>query len=104
MRRGEVWSAELPPPVGRRPVVLLSREEAYAVRSLITVAPVTTRTRGIRSEVQLGPEQGLPKPCVANLDTIATIPKAALRDRISLLPREKIEAINAALRLALGLA
>ncbi len=84
--------------------MLLSREEAYAVRSLITVAPVTTRTRGIRSEVQLGPEQGLPKPCVANLDTIATIPKAALRDRISLLPREKIEAINAALRLALGLA
>ena len=103
MRRGEVWWAELPPPVGRRPVVLLSREEAYAVRNLVTVAPVTTRSRGIRSEVRLGPEQGLPKPCVANLDTIATIPKAALRDRISLLPLEKIEALNAAIRFALGL-
>lgn len=103
MRRGEVWWAELPPPVGHRPVVLLSREEAYAVRNLVTVAPVTTRSRGIRSEVRLGPEQGLPKPCVANLDTIATIPKVALRDRISLLPLEKIEAINAAIRFALAL-
>ena len=37
MRRGEVWWADLPVPVGRRPVVLLSRNEAYAVRELVTV-------------------------------------------------------------------
>ena len=103
MRRGEVWWAELPPPVGRRPVVLLSRDEAYAVRNLVTVAPVTTRIRGIRTEVRLGPEQGLPKPCVANLDTIATIPRAALGERVSLLPMETIQAINAAIRFALAL-
>ena len=39
MRRGEVWWADLPPPAGRRPVLLLSRNEAYAVRQLVTVAP-----------------------------------------------------------------
>lgn len=103
MRRGEVWWAELPPPFGRRPVVLLSREEAYPVRNQVTVAPVTTRIRRIRSEVPLGPEQGLPRQCVANLDTIGTIPKGALRERIALLPHEKIQAINAAIRFALGL-
>jgi len=40
---------------------------------------------------------------VANLDTIGTIPKGALRERIALLPHEKIQAINTAIRFALGL-
>lgn len=70
MRRGEVWWTDLPPPAGRRPVVLLSRNEAYAVRELVTVAPITTRARRIPTEVPLGPAEGLPKACVVNLDTI----------------------------------
>jgi len=41
MRRGEIWWAELPAPGGRRPVLLLSRNEAYVVRQLVTVAPIT---------------------------------------------------------------
>lgn len=98
-----MWWAELPSPFGRRPVVLLSRDEAYAIRNQVTVAPVTTRVRGIRSEVPLGPEQGLPRRCVANLDTMGTIPKVALRERIALLPREKVQAINTAIRFALAL-
>ncbi len=103
MRRGEVWWAELPPPAGKRPVVLLSRNEAYAVRELVTVAPVTTRIRQIPTEVPLGNDEGLPKPCVANLDTITTIPKAALTERISTLPPPKIAEVERALRFALGL-
>ena len=51
MKRGEIWWAELELPAGRRPVVVLSRDEAYAVRSLIIVAPITTRIRHIPSEV-----------------------------------------------------
>ncbi|MCL0048232.1 type II toxin-antitoxin system PemK/MazF family toxin, partial [Dehalococcoidia bacterium] len=70
MRRGEIWWAELTPPAGRRPVLLLSRNEAYAVRELVTVAPVTTRMRHIPSEVPLGSEDGLPKPCVVNLPLV----------------------------------
>jgi mRNA interferase MazF len=104
MRRGEVWWAELGPPAGSRPVVLLSRDDAYAIRSLLTVAPVTTRQRGIPAEVALGPEEGLPRPCVANLDSITTIPKASLRKRVAFLPLLKRLAIDDALRFALGLA
>lgn len=103
MRRGEVWWTELDPPAGKRPVVLLSRDEAYAVRAMVTVAPVTMRIRRIRSEVLLGPKDGLTKPCVANLDSILTIPKAYLRDRISALSREKLRELDAAIRFALGL-
>ncbi len=102
MKRGEVWWADLPPPAGRRPVVLLSRDEAYAVRSLVTVAPVTTRIRQIAVEVELGPGDGLPRRCVVNLDSIVTIPKSQLRQPVALLRPEKIQRIEEALRFALG--
>lgn len=103
MRRGEVWWAEVPKPTGRCPVVLLSRNEAYAVRELVTVAPVTTHARRIPSEVALDKRDGLPRACVANLDTITTIPKAALSSRIGALALPKVAAIDRALRFALGL-
>lgn len=103
MKRGEVWWANLPPPAGRRPVLLLSRNAAYAVRSLITIAPITRTARGILAEVPLGPADGLPRPCVANCDSIATIPKALLVERIAVLGPTKLAAVNAAIRFALFL-
>ena len=103
MRRGEVWWAELPDPAGRRPVVLLSRNEAYAVRELVTVAPISARVRGIPSEVPLGRADGLPKACAANLDTITTIPKQILTKRIAALEPGKMAAVERAVRFALGL-
>ena len=103
MRRGQVWWADLPPPIGRRPVVLLSRNEAYAVRHLIIVAPVITRIRGIPSEVPLGPRDGLPRPCAANLDTIYTISKAAVQSHITDLLPDRLSEMDAAIRFALGL-
>jgi mRNA interferase MazF len=103
MRRGEVWWADLPAPAGRRPVVLLSRDEAYAVRELVTVAAITTRVRRIPTEVPLGSAEGLPKPCVVNLDTITTIPRQALGRMIGPLPPEQLAAVERALRFALGL-
>lgn len=103
MRRGEIWWAELAKPAGRRPVLLLSRDEAYAVRDLVTVAPVTTRIRQLPVEVPVGPEDGLPKAGVINLDTITIIPKKLLSERVALLSAPKLQAVNEALRFALGI-
>ncbi|MDD5558653.1 type II toxin-antitoxin system PemK/MazF family toxin [Candidatus Methylomirabilis sp.] len=103
MRRGEIWWADLPHPAGRRPVVLLSRDEAYAIRGLVTVAPVTTRIRHIPVEVPLGPADGLSQPCAVNLDTILTIAKASLREHMTTLTTEKLGAVDAAIRFALAL-
>ncbi len=103
MRRGEVWWAELEKPAGRRPVVLLSRNEAYSVRSLVIVAPVTTRIRNIPSEVPLGLADGLPRDCVANPDTITTVPKDCLRSRLTVLSAKKIKEIEAAIHFTLGM-
>ena len=103
MKRGEIWWAELPKPAGRRPVILLSRDEAYEIRRLVTVAPVTTRVRGIPVEVALGPKDGMPRECVINFDTVTTIPKDALRERLTVLSRAKVTAVEGALKFALGL-
>ena len=103
MKRGEVWWAELEPPAGRRPVVLLSRDEAYAARSLVVVSPVTTRMRHIPSEVSLGSADGMPQDCVVNLDTITTIPKDCLRSRLAVLSAKKLKEIEAAIHFALGM-
>lgn len=103
MKRGEVWWASLPAPIGKRPVVLLSRDEAYAVRNAVTVAEVTRTIRGIPVEVPLGPEDGLPTRCVANLDTIMTIRKELLTNRITLLRNEKMAEIQKAVKYALDL-
>jgi mRNA interferase MazF len=103
MRRGEIWWAELPAPAGRRPVLLLSRDEAYAVRELVTVAPITSRIRRIATEVALGPDDGLPRPCVANLDSVTTIPLRLLARRLTALAPGKLDAVDRALRFALGL-
>jgi mRNA interferase MazF len=103
MRRGEIWWAKLDPPAGRRPVVLLSRNEAYTARSLVIAAPVTTRIRHIASEVSLGTEDGLPQECVANLDTMTTVPKDCLQQRIAALSPKKIMELETAIHFALGM-
>ena len=103
MKKGEVWWADLPAPIGRRPVVLVSRDEAYADRNAVTVAEVTRTIRGMPVEVPLSPSDGLPKKCVVNLDTIVTIQKKLLRERICLLREEKIRQINEAIKFALDL-
>ena len=103
MRRGEIWWADLPPPAGHRPVVLISRDEAYIYRELVTVAPVTRRVRGIPTEVPLGPEDGLPTSCAANLDSMTTVPKAALQRYIASLHLIKLQAVDSAIHFALGL-
>ena len=103
MRRGEVWWAKLDEPAGYRPVVLLSRNEVYTIRSFITIAKVTTRIREIPVEVNLDKEDGMPKSCVVNLDTITLVPKNNLKHRIASLRPEKISQINRAIHFALAL-
>ena len=103
MRRGEVWWAELSPPVGRRPVLLLSRDAAYSVRTSVAVAIITRTIRNIPVEVPLGQEDGMPAKCVVNLDDILTIPKSRLAERITTLSVERMTAVAKAIIFALDL-
>jgi mRNA interferase MazF len=93
----------MPTPAGRRPVVLVSRDAAYAVRASVTVIEVSTIVRAIPSEVPLTKRDGLPRRCVANADNVVTIPKTWLETRITALRSEKARALDDALRFSLGL-
>ncbi len=103
MKKGEVWWARLSKPVGARPVLLLSRDEAYLIRESITIAPVTTRRRGLFTEVPLSAKDGMPRECVVNLDSMATIEKVSLIDRICELSPEKMNQVHGAIQFALDL-
>jgi len=101
VRRGEVWWAQLPQPISRRPVLLLSRDAAYSVRTSVTVAIITRTIRNIPVEVLLGQEDGMPTDCVVNLDDILTLPKSRLTERITTLSPEKMTAVAKAIVFAL---
>jgi mRNA interferase MazF len=103
MKRGEVWWVDMPPPAGRRPAVLLSRDAAYRVRAAVTVAPVTRTMRNIPVEVVLDRSDGMPTRCMVNLDDITTLPKVLIKQRITALSPEKIHQIDEAIRFALDL-
>ncbi|MBM3934048.1 MAG: type II toxin-antitoxin system PemK/MazF family toxin [SAR202 cluster bacterium] len=103
MRRGEVWWAVLPPPAGRRPVVLLTRDSVIDKRASVTIAPITRTARGISAEVGLDESDGMPVACVVNADDIVTVQKATLQTRITSLSAEKMEALSGAVVYALDL-
>lgn len=100
MKRGEVWWARLEE---RRPVVLVSRDEAYDVRAMVIAAPATTTVRGYAVEVKLGRREGLPRDCVVNCDWLVTIPKRDLLSRAGALGAAKLAQLDDALRFALSL-
>jgi mRNA interferase MazF len=100
MKRGEIWWAKLDK---RRPVVLLSRQEAYEIRALVIAAPVSTTVRGFSVEVKVGRREGLPLQGVVNCDWLVTIPKNDLVERAGSLSGSKLRDLNAALRFALAL-
>ena len=52
---------------------MLTRDAAIPVLNRVTCAPITRTIRGIASEVEVGPEHGLPDRAVINCDNVITI-------------------------------
>jgi mRNA interferase MazF len=63
----------------------------------VVVALVTRTIRGIGTEVELGPEDGMPVACAVSLDNLGTVPKALLTATITRLDAERMDAICRAL-------
>ena len=102
MTQYEIRWAELPQPAVRRPVLLLSRADAYPYLSKFIAAEITTTVRGIPVEVPLGKREGMPKPCAANCDNLRTISKTALTEMISRLPPSRTTEVKRAVGYALA--
>ena len=101
VRQFELRWANLARPAGRRTVLLLSRTPAYEYLQKVLVAEVTTRVRGIPQEIPLGKREGLPRACVANLDTLRPIERSLIGDRLGLLASSRHCEVKRALGYAL---
>jgi mRNA interferase MazF len=97
VKQYEIRWANLPEPVGRRPVLLLSRTPAYEYLHKVVVAEITTTTRGIPQEVLLGRPDGMGRASVANLDNIHVVDKARLGDRLGTLAPHRVREVKKAL-------
>jgi len=89
--RGELWWCE-PSEIGRRPVVVLSRDAAIPRLRRAVVAPCTTTIRGLPSEVVLEPGD----------DPISRRSAVNLVSRLGRLSDVRMEQICAALEIATG--
>jgi mRNA interferase MazF len=103
VKRAEIWWAELPTPVGSRPVVILTRDAVLDSIGAIVVALVTRTVRQLPTEIVLGRRQGLPARCVANLDNILAVPRHRLKRLMGACDASKIEELNQAIKAALDL-
>jgi mRNA-degrading endonuclease toxin of MazEF toxin-antitoxin module len=103
VRRGEVWWATLDPPLGHRPVLLVSRDTIYGRRTSVTVVPITTRIRNLPVEVRLGRREGLLRPSVANTDNLTSVSVALLQHRLGELGKTAMRQVDEAIHHALGL-
>lgn len=89
MKQYELWWADLPEPIGRRPVLLLSRTQAYRILKRVTVAEISTTIRNIPVEVELGREEGLSRHSVASLDNVHALAISRLSAKIGELDEER---------------
>ena len=101
MKQYEIRWANMPAPIGRQPVLLLTRTAAYGYLNKVIVAEVTSTIRGIPEEVSIGPSEGLAHPSVINLDNVHVIAKALIGQRIGRLPPAREREIKSALGYAL---
>jgi mRNA interferase MazF len=98
--RGELWWCELPE-IGRRPVVVLSRDAAIPRLRRALVAPCTTNIRGLESEVVLEPgEDPVPQQSAVNLDAVESVSILVLVERLGRLSDARMREICAALAVA----
>ena len=100
--RGEVWWCEIAE-VGRRPVVVLSRDAAIPRLRRTLIGPCTTTIRGIPSEVMLEPgEDPIPRTSVVNLDSVESASLGTLVERLGRLSDARMRQICRALEIAVA--
>ena len=112
MKRGEIWWAALPEPVGsepgyRRPVLIVQADafNRSAIQTVVCVVITSNlRLADAPGNVRLEPRlSGLPKPSVANVSQVATIDRTFLTERVAVLAEDALRQIDDGLRLVLGL-
>ena len=101
VRRGDVWFADVPGDK-RRPVLVLTRDPLGAILHSVICAPVTSRIRGLSTEVALDDTHGLQQPSVANFDNTLLLHRERLIRRLGRADRSAMDAACDAIAIATG--
>lgn len=103
VKRGDIcWVDD--PDEGRRPALVLTRDEAIPVMRKLTVAYVTSTIRDLPTEMRLTEADGMPRECVINFDNIRQVPRALLDQPITSLSGKRMDEVCRALAIATGCA
>jgi mRNA interferase MazF len=90
-------------PKDYRVYLVVSRQEAVDNNfSTVICAPVFSQYGGLPTQVEVGVNEGLKHDSAVYCDELRSILKSTLTDFIGSLPHDKMEAVNAALRIALA--
>lgn len=102
LERGDVRLMTMKAPDKERPVVVLTRGSSLEFLGWVTIAPITSTMRGVRSEAALGIEDGMKGPCVVNAHNLMTVRKDQLGRRVARLSETRLRAVCGAIAFALG--
>jgi mRNA interferase MazF len=95
-----VWWCDLAE-IGRRPIVVLSRDAAIPRLRRVLVAPCTTTIRALPSEVVLEPgDDPIPRRSAVNLDSVESVSTGVLVERLGRLADARWREICRALAVA----
>jgi mRNA interferase MazF len=85
-----------------RPVIVLTRDPMGTLLRAVVCAPVTSTVRGLSTEVPVGPEDGVRRQSVANLDNVQLVPVECLLRPVGRARPATMMAVCAALATAVG--
>lgn len=112
MKRGEIWWATLPDPLGsepgyRRPVLIVQSDEfnRSGIRSVICAAVTSNlNLAGAPGNVHLATRvSGLPKPSVVNVSQLFSLDRTRLTERVKAIDTQRMLQVDEGLRLIMTL-
>jgi mRNA interferase MazF len=103
MNRGDIWVIDLGGKAGRRPAVILTRQNVLEYLHKVSVAEVTTKGKGYPTEVFIGQKANLSKPSFIQTDTIQTISKHRLVKYLGTLDPDTMRDVSKKVVLAMEL-
>jgi mRNA interferase MazF len=112
MKRGELWWANLPAPIGsgpgyKRPVLVIQASAFNASRIATVIVAVVTSNLALAEapgNVRIGKsDSGLPQPSVVNVSQIITLDRSVLTRKVKALPSVVMDKVDSGLKLVLSL-
>ncbi len=103
MNRGDIWIIDLGGRIGKRPVVIITRQNVLEYINKVTVAEVTSKGKGYPTEIYINQKGNLSKPSFVQADNLHTIPKEKLTKYLGTLDNDTMLEVSKKIVLSLGL-